>query len=98
MAEEKKSRTPEEQEQAFKSWLQKKTLKDTTFAYLERLDPVHAVEEGNLKQVAVALRAAQQVLGDDDENTGGDDYGDPEDVSAAHLLLSYFDVYLPFFG
>ena len=63
MAEEKKSRTPEEQEQAFKSWLQKKTLKDTTFAYLERLDPVHAVEEGNLKQVAVALRAAQQVLG-----------------------------------
>ena len=95
MAEEKKSRTPEEQEQAFKSWLQKKTLKDTTFAYLERLDPVHAVEEENLKQVAVALRAAQQVLGDDDENTGGDDYGDPEDVSAAHLLLSYFDVYLP---
>lgn len=76
--EEKKNRSPEEQEAAFKSWLQNKTLRDTTFAYLEKLDPIHAREEENLKQVAVALRAAERVLGDSDGGGGGDDYGDPE--------------------
>ena len=76
--EEKKNRSPEEQEAAFKSWLQNKTLRDTTFAYLEKLDPIHAREEENLKQVAVALRAAERVLGDSDGGDGGDDYGDPE--------------------
>lgn len=80
MAEEKRNRSPEEQEAAFKSWLQNKTLRDTTFAYLEKLDPIHAREEENLKQVAVALRAAERVLGDTDGGGGGDDYGDPEAV------------------
>ena len=80
--------TPEEQEAAFKAWLQNKTLRDTTFSYLERLDPVHAVEEENLKQVAVSLRAAERVLGDTEGGGGGgDDYGDTD--TAPKVSLSY---------
>ena len=81
MAEEKRNRTPEEQEAAFKTWLQNKTLRDTAFGYLERLDPVHAIEEENLKQVAVALRAAERVLGENDSGgSSNDDYGDPDSL------------------
>ena len=91
MADEKRNRTPEEQEAAFKSWLQKKTLKETTFAYLERLDPIHASEEENLKQVAVALRAAQQVLGDDDEKVRDEDYGDLE-AAKVRVVVFFHDI------
>jgi hypothetical protein len=80
MAEEKKNRSPEEQAAAFKAWLQNKTLRDTAFSYLERLDPVHAVQEENLKQVTVALRAAERLLGDSEGGGGADDYGDSEAI------------------
>ena len=89
MSEEKRNRTPEEQEAAFKAWLQNKTLRDTAFSYLERLDPVHAVEEENLKQVAVALKAAEVLLGDSGGGGGGggDDYGDSEAAPKVRYFL-----------
>ena len=81
MTEERQKPSPEEQAAAFKAWLQKKTLLDTAFSYLERLDPVHAVEEENLKQVAVALKAAERLIGDGEGGSSVDDYGDTEAVA-----------------
>ena len=48
---------------------------------------MHAVEEENLKQVAVALKAAERLIGDNGES-GSDDYGDPEAVTKVRHSIS----------
>ena len=55
-----------QRDEKFRKWLQDKTLRDKALDYLRKLDPCRAEKEDSLKEVAVCLRAVENLMGYDE--------------------------------